>query len=128
MSPPLFSWKTSRTETQDIIQAAGYLEISEFVLFSLAYRDRYGVDPPERKIDHLFGLYMFSQEVPSWVLMFARRVLKRAEEGCLDPQEFGVKSLMKPKPTLAEWIYLVVGLVVVLFFFYMLLRFGYPGF
>ncbi len=70
--------------------ASELLQISEFDFFRLAYSQWFGRDIPVPRLEHIFAEYVFEDIVPYWVRHLSRRVLKRSDQGVLDPLEFHV--------------------------------------
>lgn len=88
-------WKTlirpdleelENAERMEVARAANELEVGEFQLIQLAYREWHGKDMPDGMIDTLFYAYMIENEVPHWVRHYARQILRLAEVGRLDAQ------------------------------------------
>lgn len=73
-----------------VLDASAVLEITEFRLFELAWRERFGSRPDQQHIERYFAAYMFADRVPHWVRSFARHILQLNAEGRLDPKAFGV--------------------------------------
>ena len=67
-----------------VISAANQLQVGEFQLLQLAYREWHDKDLPEALMSRLFTSYMLQNEVPHWAQHYARRVIKRYERGQLD--------------------------------------------
>ena len=67
-----------------VISAANQLQVGEFQLLQLAYRDWYDEDLPEALVARLFKSYMLKNDVPPWARHYARRILDRLESGDLD--------------------------------------------
>ena len=51
----------------EIIQAANLIQIGEFQLIQLAYKNWYKEDLPEEKINYIFNEYMVTGIIPIWV-------------------------------------------------------------
>lgn len=67
--------------TEDVLFAASLLDISEFELFSIAYRAWHCDSASEQYLERYFAPYMFHGRVPVWVQQFTRQVLsERGEE------------------------------------------------
>jgi len=64
-----------------VIQAANQLQVGEFQLLQLAYREWHAEDLPETLIAKLFTDYMLKDEVPHWARHYAKRVLAACEKG-----------------------------------------------
>lgn len=71
-------------ERQEVGRAANVLQVGEFQLLQLAYREWYEKDLPDTMIDRLFYNYMIHDEVPHWARHYARQVLRLDEQGRLD--------------------------------------------
>ena len=80
----------------DLLTAAAALEVKEFTLFELAYREWYGRRPLAHVIEAHFSDYMFNNVVPAWVRSYSRRVVELHSTDTLDPREFGI---YKPLPS-----------------------------
>lgn len=77
-------------DTRDVLEASAILQITEFHLFELAYRQWFGTSVPESHIERYYTGYMFASRTPFWVRQYCRDVLQKDYENCLDPLEFGV--------------------------------------
>lgn len=67
-----------------VVHAANLLQIGEFQLLQLAYRQWYGVEMPATTIDGVFADYMLRGRVPAWARHYARFIVSLAERGELD--------------------------------------------
>ena len=67
-----------------VISAANQLQVGEFQLLQLAYREWFGEDLPEALVAELFTSYMLHHRVPHWARHYARRVIDGYERGDLD--------------------------------------------
>lgn len=74
----------------DLLETAALLQITEFRVFELAYREWYGVAAKHRVIEIHFRNYMFNQLIPAWVAHFCRRIVELERTGTLDPKDFGI--------------------------------------
>ncbi|MDJ0948077.1 MAG: hypothetical protein QNJ94_04070 [Alphaproteobacteria bacterium] len=74
----------------DVAHASELLEIGEFELFELAYRQWYGRTAHPKAIERQFVGYMFGKEPPAWVRHFVREVLTLQQDGQLDPGAYGL--------------------------------------
>ncbi|MDD9924358.1 MAG: hypothetical protein OXR03_00890 [Rhodospirillaceae bacterium] len=61
-------------EADEIARAVNILQIGEFQLLQLAYKDWYGEELPESMTDRLFADYMLRKQVPHWARHYARRI------------------------------------------------------
>lgn len=73
-----------------VLDASSVLEVTEFRLFELAFKDWYGKNADESVIEKHFADYMFASRIPGWARQFSRKILKLHAEGRLNPQHFNV--------------------------------------
>jgi hypothetical protein len=69
--------------------AANILQVGEFQLLQLAYRDWHGEEMPTRMVDQLFDSYMIDGVAPPWGRHYAREILRQESLGELDGQHRG---------------------------------------
>lgn len=62
-------------DTRLVLEASTFLDITEYHLFELAYRDWFGDDPAIHQVEPAFVNYMFNSIIPTWVRQFARKTL-----------------------------------------------------
>ena len=67
-----------------IIQAANLIQIGEFQLIQLAYKNWYKEEMPEDKVNIIFNEYMLLDIIPIWVTSYAGDILKLDNVGVLD--------------------------------------------
>jgi len=67
-----------------VISAANQLQIGEFQLLQLAYREWFDKDLPEALVSKLFTSYMLDNRVPHWARHYARRIIDDYESGEID--------------------------------------------
>lgn len=67
-----------------VIAAANQLQVGEFQLLQLAYREWFDHDLPEALVAKLFHSYMVHHEVPHWARHYARRIVDGCERGEID--------------------------------------------
>ncbi len=67
-----------------IVAAANLLQIGEFPVLQLAYREWHGRDLPETMMDRLFATYMLHSQIPPWARHYARNIIAQAEQGRVD--------------------------------------------
>lgn len=77
-------------EQWDLLESAALLQVTEFRIFELAYKDWYGAAAKHQVVEAHFRNYMFNQIVPVWVSHFCRRIVKLGRSGELDPKKFGI--------------------------------------
>ena len=68
----------------EIIQAANLIQIGEFQLIQLAYKNWYKEDLPEDKINIIFKEYMVAGIIPMWVTYYAKDIIKLDKANILD--------------------------------------------
>jgi hypothetical protein len=73
-----------------VTEAKAALGILGFELFRAAWRNWYGAEPDDRRLEPAFVTYLFKRSVPGYVRHFARQVLAEATAGRLEPADFGV--------------------------------------
>ncbi len=59
-------------DTDCVVNAANYLEVSEFNIFKDAYTAWYGKEVPEKQVEKIFTQYLLENRVPLWVRNYAR--------------------------------------------------------
>jgi len=59
-------------DTDCVVSAANYLEVSEFAVFMDAYADWYGKEASEKQVEKVFVQYLQENKVPFWVRSYAR--------------------------------------------------------
>ena len=67
-----------------VIQAANLIQIGEFQLIQLAYKNWYKDDLPEDKINIIFKEYMVTGIIPMWVTYYAKDIIKLDKANVLD--------------------------------------------
>ena len=68
----------------EIIEAANLIQIGEFQLIQLAYKEWYNENLPEDKINIIFNEYMVSGIIPIWVTYYARDIIKLDKANVLE--------------------------------------------
>ena len=76
-------------DVEKVVAAASLLEIREFDLFHLAWKQWHGEEPDEKGLEKVFVRYLYKRELPYWVRHFVRRVNDDAATGRLDPVRLG---------------------------------------
>lgn len=77
-------------DVRDVVGACEALNIREIKLFRLAFARWFGRDASEPEVERPFMHYLFTHQSPMWVRQFTREVLRRKNEGVLDPTQFGL--------------------------------------
>ncbi|MDX1610433.1 MAG: hypothetical protein R3225_09960 [Halofilum sp. (in: g-proteobacteria)] len=85
---------------RQVIEAAAILEISEYELLDLAYREWFGRPPRPAALNDAFGPYMFHGRTPFWAVALAREIIALDDAGRLAGSRF--RAALKPPPTLRE--------------------------
>ncbi len=94
--------------------AAGVLQISEYELFRIAYRNWFNHQVSDNRLDSLFKDYLTSGEAPYWVHDFSRKVHEKFKAGELDYKDYGiVRRVCDRRTRIKGWI--------IIFFLIMLL-------
>ena len=75
-----------------VLEAAALLDTTEFNIFCLAYARWFGQRATERLIEPYFSAYMFKDIVPPWVRHFTRQIIRRANQGSLKPEDYGLRT------------------------------------
>ena len=68
----------------EIIEAANLIQVGEFQLIQLAYKEWYNENLPEDKINIIFNEYMVSGIIPIWVTYYARDIIKLDKANILE--------------------------------------------
>ena len=68
----------------EILDAANLLQVGEFQLVQLAYKDWYREELAEDKIDKIFAEYMFKRIIPIWATFYARDIKKLDKANALN--------------------------------------------
>ena len=71
-------------ESGIVAMAANILQVGEFQLLQLAYRDWYGQELPAALCDQLFQAYMLHNRIPVWARHYARRIIESDDRGLID--------------------------------------------
>ena len=107
-------------DSLDLLQASAALEIKEYTIFELAYREWYGKQPLNHVIEAHFSNYMFHQQIPAWVRSFSRRIVELHERDELNPRDFGVYQPLPSKRLILIGrvfsVFLVVSFAVLIMF------------
>jgi len=80
----------------DLLETAALLEIKEFALFEMAYKDWYGRFAVPNVMESHYANYMFSGVIPIWVRGYCRKVIELNRAGQLDPRKLGI---YRPQPS-----------------------------
>ncbi|MEN8232949.1 MAG: hypothetical protein ABFR35_09770 [Thermodesulfobacteriota bacterium] len=64
--------KYDPVDTDCVVSAANYLEVSEFVIFRDAYTAWYGKKASEKQVEKVFVEYLVENKVPFWVRNYSR--------------------------------------------------------
>lgn len=77
-------------EVSEVLECASLLEVSEYRVFEMAHRARFGATGDRARLERLFLAYLYRDRVPPWVALFARGVAARGRAADFDPAEYGV--------------------------------------
>ena len=80
----------------EILDAANLLQVGEFQLVQLAYKDWYREELSEDKIDKIFAEYMFKRIIPIWATFYARDIKKLDKANALNiyDEKYHILSLI----------------------------------
>lgn len=107
----------------DLLQTSSLLEIKEFDVFKLAYKEWFGHLPKAHVSEAHFANYMFNQQIPVWVRRYTRKVIELHERDALNPRELGVyQPLPSRKLKRIGKIYTVILLTVLLYLTFLAYR------
>jgi hypothetical protein len=74
-------------ERAEVARAANLLQVGEFQLLQLAYRDWFDKDLSANESDRIFGSYMIRNQVPVWARHYSRHILGLDAAGMLDDND-----------------------------------------
>ena len=89
-------------DTECVVNAANYLEVSEFSIFKNAYTAWYGREMPEKQVERIFVQYLQENKVPFWVRNYARSLV---------PDEFTVTDRSSADSRIANNLLYLVSIV-----------------
>lgn len=118
-------------ERQEVGRVANILQVGEFQVLQLAYREWHDDDLPEAMMDRLFHDYMMHNDVPYWARHYARQILRLEDAGRLDenrPQYHLYDSAFDghvPKGARRLWV--ITGCIAILFVMVAVLSEYSPG-
>ena len=92
-------------EGYQVVEAAGILEISEYDLLGLAYREKFHHEAARAMLDRAFTQYMVAGSAPAWAVAFAAEVIELYESGRLAERDFALHT--NPPPTVRD---ILIGL------------------
>ena len=100
-------------DTDCVVSAANYLEVSEFAIFKDAYTAWYGKEVPEKQVEKIFVEYLQENKVPFWVRNYARNRVQ--EESALtlktDEDSRTANNFLYLASIIAEYVLLACYLV-----------------
>jgi len=102
------------SDIEKVTSIAGLLEIPEYRLFQLAYRDWYGHEPLAADTEAWFDAYMFGDQVPFWVRAFCEKVRRQERDRTLNREALGIRPETRPPRYLRWFVTTLVVLLVVL--------------
>jgi hypothetical protein len=106
-------------ETKLIGFIAAVLQISEYELFRIAYRNWHDHPVSETRLDALFKEYLGTGDVPYWVNDFTRKAHEKFLAGELDYRDYGITRRVCDRKTKAVgWVIIFALLVLMLFYSY----------
>ena len=87
------------SDIRRILLSSALLQISEFRFFQIAYRQWYGREISENRMEYIFEVYMYEDIVPHYVRHLTRKVICLFDQGILDP---GMFNIDRPKTSPAH--------------------------
>jgi hypothetical protein len=100
-------------DTDCVVSAANYLEVSEFVIFRDAYTAWYGKKASEKQVEKVFVEYLVENKVPFWVRNYARsRVAEGAPTDQTEEDSRTANNLLYLATIIAEYVLLASYLVI----------------
>ena len=104
-------------ETKLIGFIAAVLQISEYELFRIAYKNWHDHPVSDKRLDALFREYLSTGDVPYWVNDFTRKAHEKFLAGELDYREFGItRRVCDRKTKKVGWVIISALLVLMLFY------------
>jgi hypothetical protein len=101
--------------------SAAVLQISEYELFRIAYRQWFNRPITESSLDSLFKAYLATGESPYWVNDFARKVHDKFKAGTLDYRDYGIKRRVCDRRTrIKGWLITVFLLLLLVLYSYLI--------
>lgn len=73
-----------------VAETAGLLEITEFRVFQIAFKEWYGREIHDYEAEDYFTAFMYFDRVPFWVRRFCHRIQNLHEAGQLNPRALGI--------------------------------------
>lgn len=112
----LFHDKPLSPDLQVLLDAVALLDISEFHLFELAYKDWYGKPAITEKLEDVFVRYMYREEIPFWVRHYAREIIQ--QRGKRQDDRFPREPLQHSatRPAIRRGLRVLLGLIFILVF------------
>ena len=103
---------------------AAILQISEYELFRIAYRQWFNQPIPENRLDAIFKEYIVTGEAPYWVHDFTRKAHEKFKAGTLDYRDYGIKRrVCDRRSKVTGWLITALLLEVLLLYTYLLVRY-----
>jgi len=101
--------------------AAGVLQISEYELFRIAYRNWFNHQLSDTRLDSLFINYLTYGDAPYWVNDFSRKVHEKFKAGELDYKEYGiVRRVCDGRTKIKGWIIIISLIILMLLYSYLI--------
>jgi hypothetical protein len=101
-------------DTDCVVSAANYLDVSEFVIFRDAYTAWYGKKASEKQVEKVFVEYLVESKVPFWVRNYARSRIpgKIAQRDQTKEDSRTANNLLYLATIIAEYVLLASYLVI----------------
>lgn len=103
------------------------LQISEYELFRIAYKDWFNQPIAEKRLETLFKDYLASGSIPYWVNDFVRKAHEKFKAGELNYKDYGIKRRVCDRKTRIKGWCLTVFLFILLLIYSILIT-NYPSY
>ena len=74
------NYKELSVDCRQVLAATNVLNVTEFRLFELAYREWFGHAGVEVELEKVYALYWFTGLAPDWVRHYSRQVLALSQQ------------------------------------------------
>ena len=71
-------------EANLLAEASNRLDIGEFQVFQLSYKDWFGNDLDSKTLEKFFFAYLIDNRIPPWARHFSRKIIEMDDRGELD--------------------------------------------
>ena len=104
---------------------AGALQISEYEIFRIAYKNWFNHEITEKRLDYLFKNYLNTSQAPFWVNDFVRKAHEKFKAGELNYKDYGIKRRHCDLRTkITGWIIITSLLILLSIFSYYIAKYS----